>query len=221
MRRVGFTLLEVIVALAILAVSLTSILGISGQAVSSHIYAHKLTLATQLARSKMTDLEQRLYDKPLPTDDEEDSGDFADELHPEFKWRARILVPHTATVAPLQLFSAMLPQSLPGQATGAEGVILPLLAGMFGADAGTPSPQGQMSQLGPFAGLAQMQFTQMLAQIERSTREVHLLVTWREGAVTESFDLVTHVVSFNSGFGVTQTNPPANSQTGVPQSSVQ
>ena len=36
---------------------------------TSHVYAKKLTVATLLARSKMVDLEQELYDKGFKADD--------------------------------------------------------------------------------------------------------------------------------------------------------
>ena len=65
MSRRGFTLLEVVVALAILGVSLMAIFDINAQAVAKHVYAKKLTVATLLARSKMIDLEQELYDQGL------------------------------------------------------------------------------------------------------------------------------------------------------------
>ena len=64
MRR-AFTLLEVLVALAILGVSLLAIIDINSQAIAAHLYAKKLTVATLLARSKMTDIEQQMYDKGL------------------------------------------------------------------------------------------------------------------------------------------------------------
>ena len=61
MKR-GFTLLEVVVALAILGLALLAIFDLNAGAVASHAYAKRLTIATMLARSKMTDIEQELYD---------------------------------------------------------------------------------------------------------------------------------------------------------------
>lgn len=56
-----------------------------------------------------------------------------------------------------------------------------------------------MGALGPMAGMAQQQFTQMVDQLQKSVREVHLTVTWKEGKLTESIDIVTHVVSLGPG----------------------
>ncbi len=56
-----------------------------------------------------------------------------------------------------------------------------------------------MGMLGPMAGMAQQQFTQMVDQLQKAVREVHLTVSWKEGKQTESVDLVTHVVSLGPG----------------------
>lgn len=213
MTRRGFTLLEVVVALAILGVALVAILDINAQSVQKHVFAKKLTVATLLARSKMIDLEQGLHDQGLSADDEEDAGDFSEEGWPSFKWRARIIAPKTNGLTPEQLFSALLNLPL-GSGDGDDG---PggLLSGLFGASAkpsagsASPSstsagatakdPTAMMSALGPMAGVASQQFTQMVDQLQRSVREVHLTVTWKEGRLTESLDLVTHVVSLGPG----------------------
>ncbi len=61
-------------ALAILGVALLAIFDLNAGAVNSHAYAKRLTVATMLARSKMTDLEQELYDKGFDNDDQETLG---------------------------------------------------------------------------------------------------------------------------------------------------
>jgi|APLak6261675434_1056106.scaffolds.fasta_scaffold02480_2 general secretion pathway protein I len=210
----AFTLLEVVVALAILGVSLVAVLDINSSAVYSHVYAKKLTVATLLARSKMTDLEQKLYEEALPADDDEDAGDFSAEGWPGYKWRAKIIVPKTNGLSPEQLFGALFNFPMGDGAGGAGG----LLGGLFGGGAGAAGAGaaglgaaaaaggqqpggagGLLGALGPMAGLAQQQFTQMVDQLQKSVREVHLTVSWKEGKLTESIDLVTHVVSLGPG----------------------
>ncbi|MBL9038279.1 MAG: prepilin-type N-terminal cleavage/methylation domain-containing protein [Archangium sp.] len=198
----AFTLLEVVVALAILAVSLVAILDINSQAVVSHVYAKKLTVATLLARSKMTDIEQELYDKPLNADDDEDSGDFSDEGFPSFKWRSKIIVPKTNGLSPDQLIGALLNIPMGGEGEEGGGMLSGLL-GSLGGGGANPSAQGPggglAGALGPMAGLMQGQFTQMVDKLQKSVREVHLTVSWKEGKLTESIDLATHIVSMGPG----------------------
>lgn len=192
----GFTLLETVVALAILAMALMAIFDLNAGAVSNHTYTKKLTVATLLARSKMTDLEQQLHDEGFSSDDDELSGDFSDEGWSQFKWRARIIAPKTQGVSPEQMVSAIFNVPL----TPGEG-----LEGMFDAFGGggnelPPGAEQQgggiMAAMGP---LVQGQFTQMVDQITKSVREVHLTVSWRDGTQVESFDLVTHLVSLGPG----------------------
>ncbi len=56
-----------------------------------------------------------------------------------------------------------------------------------------------LSALGPFAALAQTQMQQLLQQIQKGVREVHLTVSWKEGRRTESIDLVNDVFSLRQG----------------------
>jgi general secretion pathway protein I len=195
----GFTLLETVVALAILALALMAIFDINAGAVSNHAYAKKLTVATLLARSKMTDLEQKLYDEGFANDDKEESGDFSQEGWDNFKWRAKIIAPRTDGVSPEQLIGAIF--NLPI----GEGGDLSGLASMFGAGAGKDTdgkggPQPGMDPMaGAMMGMAQPMFTQMVTQITQTVREVHLTVYWKDGTQVESLDLVTHVVSLGPG----------------------
>jgi len=87
-RSRGFTLLEVLVALAVLAVALVSLLGLHNRNLLLTIRAERLSTATLLAREMLvrTQLEGREATRVS-------SGDFAD-LHPgrypEFRWRRTI-----------------------------------------------------------------------------------------------------------------------------------
>jgi general secretion pathway protein I len=227
MRR-GFTLLEVVVAMAILGLSLLAIFDLNAGAVASHAYAKRLTVATMLARSKMTDIEQDLYDKGFDADDREITGDFRAEGWEAYTWKAQILTPRTTEISPDKLLEALF--NLPPGTGGAQGLAALLgggrdggvggaLSGLAGsgnlaslasqyASAGGPTtgalPPGAtgasgLSALGPFAGLAQTQMQQLLQQIQQSVREVHLTISWKDGKRTESLDVVNDVFSLRQG----------------------
>ena len=207
MRRSGFTLLEVVVAMAMLSLGLMAIFDLNSRAVSLHAYGKKLTVGTLLARGKMVDLEQKLYDDGLPADDDEESGDFSEEGWPSFKWRARILAPKTQGVPPERLLTAVL--GLPPGDDPDDP--LSGLAGLF--------PGGANPAVGMMAGLAQAQFGMLVNQITNSVREVHLTVYWKDGTQTESIDLVTHVVSLGPGTDRNGAAPPGSGLPGLPQGS--
>ena len=230
MRR-GFTLLEVVVALAILGLALLAIFDLNAGAIASHAYAKRLTVATMLARSKMTDIEQELYDKGFDTDDREISGDFRAEGWEAYTWKAQILAPRTTEVSPDKLLEALF--ALP-PGTGVTGLAALLGGGLDGGVGSLASASGSggsfssqlqdlakqytsqsgpslgalppgataasgLSALGPFAGLAQTQMQQLLQQIQRGVREVHLTVSWKEGKRTENIDFVNDVFSLRQG----------------------
>ncbi len=146
MRR-GFTLLEVVVALAILGLALLAIFDLNAGAVASHAYAKRITVATMLARSKMTDLEQELYDKGFDADDRDVSGDFRAEGWEAFTWKAQILTPRTTELSPDKLMEALF--NLPPGKEGVSGLAALLGGGRDGGIGGLSSltGSGNLSQL--------------------------------------------------------------------------
>ena len=227
MRR-AFTLLEVVVALAILALSLMAIFSLNSGAVASHAYAKRVTIGTMLVRSKMTDIEQELYDKGFDADDREIQGDFRAEGWEAYTWKAQILTPRTTELSPDKLLEVLfnLPPGKDGASGlaalfggGRDGGVAGALSSITGSGALTNVAQSYASQsgltagalgpgatgasglsaLGPFAALAQTQMQQLLQQIQQSVREVHLTVSWKEGKRTESIDVVNDVFSLRQG----------------------
>jgi len=81
----GFTLLEVLVAMAVLAVALVSLLGLYNRSLVLTIRAQRLSTATLLAQEMLTRTQLEGVAAARLT-----AGDFAD-LHPgqypEFRWR--------------------------------------------------------------------------------------------------------------------------------------
>jgi len=194
----GFTLLEVVVAMAILALALMAIFDLNSGALSTHAYTKRLTVASMLARGKMVDLEQKLLDEGFPTQDDEESGDFDDEGWPSFKWRARILAPKTSNLSPEQVIGALVGIPMGGGEEGSDDPLSGML-GMFAGGGDAKAPGGAAGMAGSAAAMAGPMFNQMVQQIGNSVREVQLTVYWKDGNQVESIDLVTHVVATNAG----------------------
>jgi general secretion pathway protein I len=89
-RSRGFTLLEVMIALALLGIGLTVLI----RSVASNMYsaqdAQMMGVATDLARGKMYDVEEKLMKDGFTDTDQSDKGDFADEGWPLIKWEAKV-----------------------------------------------------------------------------------------------------------------------------------
>jgi general secretion pathway protein I len=173
--RRGFTLLEVMVALAILAGSLVAISEVVGGALRNHVRARQLDVATLLARAKMVEVEADLERKGFRDFDETDEGTFEEEGHPEIRWQLDVLRPS------LEL--------------GPEAVLAALTGGKTLQDL-LPTPE-QAPQLQQFQGIITAQVQTLLTSIgedlKKGLREVRLTVSWADGATQESFEVVTHV----------------------------
>jgi len=80
----GFTLLEVVVALAVLAVALTALLTLRNRDVALQARARHLVTATSLARAKLEELS-----RVTGADLERESGDFG-EHYPGYAWKRQM-----------------------------------------------------------------------------------------------------------------------------------
>ena len=103
-----------------------------------------------------------------------------------------------------------------GGGGGEDG--LSAISSLFGGGGGGGDKGGGAAGAlsGMAGGLAQTQMTQFLDQISKTVREVHLSVTWRDGNIVQSVDLVTHVVSLGPGSDRNGSANPAGGPGGVP-----
>jgi general secretion pathway protein I len=82
----GFTLLEVMIAVAILAITLITLLSVVTGNIRATRHAQLTTQATFLARAKMIDLEDQVLENGFSTDDESANGTFKEQGLPNFRW---------------------------------------------------------------------------------------------------------------------------------------
>lgn len=82
----GFTLLEVMIALAIVAISLVALLGLRNRDILLSRYASELMEATLLARQRITEVELAGFPELG-----ERSGEFAEA--DGFRWQQQVLAP--------------------------------------------------------------------------------------------------------------------------------
>lgn len=217
-RPSGFTLLEVMVALAILALALTAIVGINGNAIRSHGYAKRVTVATMLARSKMADIESKYIEEGFTSEfDQVMEGTFEEEGWSDYRWKAEIIKPDIDAANATALVETMV-NKLMGDVSSlgarAEG-------NSTAAPVPTPDMSGVASMIKP---MIEGQVTTLVETMKKAVREVRLTVSWKEGAQTDSFDVVTHlVVLAPAGQQGGESNDPAmeSQRPEIPQSGIQ
>ena len=237
----GFTLLEVAVALAVLALGLVSVIDLNSGATRLHESSQHLTVGTLLAKAKMIDLEQKLNEDGFSDFDQQIDGTFDDQGHPEIRWHAEILRPDV-TKATDQITQMITSAMGGGGATSGQGVsggnpLAGLLGGSSLIPPGTSLPSSISSSASDSAsgptvaglggalgaattGLVQTQVTQLVQQIQQALREVRLTVTWPDGAREDSLSVATHLVVLKpTGSGVSAGTPNGQGQaqnTGTP-----
>jgi len=197
----GFTLLEVMVSLALLAGALMAIADLSGNALRNHAYARDLSAATLLARGKMAELEQKYQDLGFRDFDEQEEGDFSDAGRPDVHWHLDLIRPDP------DLSADQLIATFAGEQGGnGQDLIAKLLgsAGLgdggtrsSGTDGGTTGPASASAGSGMLAGLLQTQLTALGETLKKSLREMRLRVFWRDGQADHGFTVTTHLLVLN------------------------
>ena len=187
----GFTLLEVMISLAILAVSLVAIGNLNGGAVAMHAYGRRATEATLLLRGKMLDVEDELQKKGFSDFNDEQHGTFDDEGSPDYSWSAEILKPDVQ-LDPAQLLNLLGvggkgsaggsgPQSGAGGIGAAASALASSLGGAQGALQGLQGGGAASLLGGPLGGVLQGQAKTFIETLKKSVREVRLTVSWQDG----------------------------------------
>jgi type II secretion system protein I len=91
-KNMGFTLIEIMVSVAILSISLIALMGFSGNTLIKSGRAEQMTIAVMLARQKMTDIElelQKAMKKNEFPDEKSEDGKF-DEPYEDYTWAMEI-----------------------------------------------------------------------------------------------------------------------------------
>ena len=89
-RQSGFTLLEIMVALAILSMTLVVLLEIITNNVRATNHSKMTTTATFLARGKMVDIEDDIIANGFVDNDDAAKGDFKEEGFPGYHWESLV-----------------------------------------------------------------------------------------------------------------------------------
>ena len=177
-RRRGYTLLEVLIALSILATALTVLVGTLGVSKQQAFFAQDLNTASQLARAKMIDLEYELMRDGFSNSVRRSNGDFSREGHPGMTWEA--------TVQPVEI---------PEEAR--EALLAKVNEQLFGGVSGDGALQGNAafsSMLPTLIG----QMPNLINRVGQKIRRIDLRVEFPFGAGTYPLVLTQYVVDQES-----------------------
>jgi general secretion pathway protein I len=202
--RAAFTLLEVMVAIAILAVSLTAIFASEAGAIKMAHRSRKMGLATLLARCKMGEIEEQVAEEGLPAVFDSGSDACCEEAEIEgfgCDWEIEpVVLPDTMFAPEEGEDGAGAPGSggtdTMGQLSTALGMDLSKDPGASASGGIDPTQILSGGNTGGLAGLALSTVYPVLkssfeSQIRRATVTVH----WKEGDRPHQFDVTQYLVS--------------------------
>ncbi len=190
-RQGGFTLLEVMISLAILAIALVLLLEISTRHVRSAHEVKMMTIATELARGKMLDIEEDLLHEGFQEMAETLEGDFDEEGYPKLTWDAlieKVELPEAGEMA------------AEAQQPGAQGEGESPLMGFLPGGGGKPGDAMAAAGTGQVLAL----FPLFKPVLEQAIRKVTLTVKWKIGAQDEKMVVVCYFTdpkAVDSAFG--------------------
>ncbi len=178
----GFTLLEVMVAVAILGLGLTAILSAQAGAFSMSAQARNLSVATTLARCKMGEIENQLLKDGFQELEVNENGPCCeDDTTPNIQcaWKIEKIELPQPNYGALDLNTG-LDLGTSGSSGGIPG--FPPSSSSSGTGGGDMPDVGGMLQT-----IAQLAYPDLKAIYETSARKVTLTVTWKQGSKDYSF----------------------------------
>jgi hypothetical protein len=162
-------------ALSLLSITLIGLISRTSANIRLTQEAGMLDVATELARSKMFDIEAELLHDGFPEMNKDDRGDFSDEGWPGIEWEVvieKVELPNLTAMESLQ------------EGEGEDGEAGMLGGGMLGGAAGGMSAG---------AGFITSQFELITQVLEVSIRKVTLQVRWTVGQARKEMVVATYL----------------------------
>ena len=180
----GFSLLEVMVAIAILSVGMVMLLQVQTRSIQLAQQGRSITVATMLARGKLYDCEHDLLKKGFSVGDYAADGKFDEEGYSSFFWECHAYKPDL----PVPQSNDIADAAVAGSGLGAT------------ADAAkAQNPDFGMQAMAPF-------FSQLSSILGDSVRELVVVVRWSDGGEgpMEEMRVATHVIDKTAVNNVSQ-----------------
>jgi prepilin-type N-terminal cleavage/methylation domain-containing protein len=193
----GFSLLEILIAMAILSFSLVALFGHQGVIIQSIDYSNRVSQAIFLLEGKLLDVKHKILTDSVDVYDNCDEGDFKDEGFrgrgiQEYRWKVcafKLEIQDGASEQLTERLSSIL------MGAGDSGALSGLggLGGLGGNDpmAGLERAQGQIA-------MASGMIPTFLQQLEDQIRKVQIEVSWRDQTQTRKVLLERFVTSLGS-----------------------
>lgn len=172
----GFSLLEVMVALALLAISFTSLILVQARATRLANEARNISLATQLARLQLMECKQEVQKKISSVSDFNSEGEFEDLGFANFKWEC-----HAPKFNMKKPSVSQVEKNLKGAAP----------------EKNKKDVAGSASVSAPFIDI-------ITNALQDSVRELVVIIRWTDNNVEDELRVVTHVIDLTAMSGLSR-----------------
>jgi len=177
----GFTLLETLIALAIMMIAFASILMTQSSAINSSMKSKQTNTVAMLARRKMAEVELELENKSFQEIREETSFEAFPEPYQDFAWKRVIKEVKFPNLANLSAAGGASDDS----ASGAEAE---------SQQQSNAAVQGELERI-----------TRLVTKfLSDSIREVTLTISWKKGTGQQTFDLSMYWVDLDKEFSLNE-----------------
>ncbi len=199
--RAAFTLLEVMVAVAILGLGLTTILTAQTGLFSSTKRAGQLSRAVGLARCKMNEIEEQLLKEGYQLTAENEEGECCDDEASELRCRwtiSPVMLPELSLGGGAAAGTGALDGT--GETSSLETVGSGLEAAQEGIASGdTASAMQAMGSSGLASMAMGMVYPQLKGMLEASIRKVTVQVYWKDGASEKDLTVTQYLTNPQAG----------------------
>lgn len=188
MRFAGFTLLEVMMALLLLATAVMILVQSQTTAVHLQEQATRINTATMLARQIFTELDLRIAKEGFGELEVKEQGDFSDQIYDgtfdDYRWEYEV-----------EKVEVELPGL--GNLMGMLGEGTDELGDAVGVNTGGQAPQSDLAALGALG----FDFSFLTEQMGKYLREARVRICWPEGTnrqyepEEECLEVVTHMAN--------------------------
>lgn len=174
----GFTLLEVIIALAIMALAFASILAVESGSINASARAKQMNIVGMLARNMMIETEYKIQNKTFDEIQKVEEGNFK-EPYQDFHWKTEIT----------EMKFPPLGQALFGGSKSSDG------GGGGASDSLSNNGQNQATDL----------LTKLITNfLSKAIRSVKVTISWKRGKGTQTFSLTEFWVNLNASFNLSE-----------------
>jgi general secretion pathway protein I len=174
LANAGFTLLETMIAMAIMAVAFASILMVEDGSKQTTMRAREMNIVSMLAKNTMIETEGLMEGHAFDDMKKEETGDFKAPFE-IYKWKRE--------VKEIEFPSFNMAATAGGDSKGGSS--------SSSQDEGTDSNTDQMTKL----------ITQYLS---KAVREVVVTISWKKGEGEQHYSVATYWVDLNHEFQVSQ-----------------